>query len=124
MRELYDRIESNVRALKMVGIQQEHFGSFLIPIILEKIPYVIRLQISQQLGKGNWNIDEFLQYINREITARESYEFLKNEKGKKEDSFTNSSLHSVGKLSHTRKCLFCYKTDHYTQQTFVLMKTS
>ena len=51
LRELYDRIESNVRALKTVGIQQEHFGSLLIPIILEKIPNVIRLQISRQLGK-------------------------------------------------------------------------
>ena len=41
---------------------------------------------------------------------------MKNEKGKKEDSFSNSSLHSAGKLSHTRKCLFCYKTDHYSDQ--------
>ena len=32
------------------------------------------------------------------------------------DSFSNSSLHSVGKLSRTRKCLFCYKTDHYSDQ--------
>ena len=75
LRELYNRIESNVRALKTVGIQQEHFGSLLIPIILEKILNVIRLQISQQLGKEKWNIDEFLQCINREITARESYKF-------------------------------------------------
>ena len=78
MRELYERIESNVRPLKAVGIQQEYFGSLLIPIILEKIPIVIRLQISWQLGKENWNIYEFLQCINREITARESYGFLKN----------------------------------------------
>ena len=78
LRELYDRIESNVRALKTVGIQQEHFGSFLIPIILEKIPNVIRLQISWELEKENWNIDKFLQCVSREITARESYEFLKN----------------------------------------------
>ena len=60
LRELYDRIESNVRALKTVGIQQEPFGSLLIPIVLEKIPKVMRLQISRQLGKENWNIDEFL----------------------------------------------------------------
>ena len=40
--ELYDRIESNIRDLNAVGIQQEHFGSFLIPIILEKIPKVCR----------------------------------------------------------------------------------
>ena len=60
LRELYDRIESNVSALKTVGIQQEPFGSLLIPIILEKMPNVMRLQISRQLGKENWNIDEFL----------------------------------------------------------------
>ena len=70
------------------------------------MPHVIRLQISRQLGKENWNIDEFLQWINREITARESYKFLKNEKGKKEDIFSNSPLHSAGKVLHTRKCLF------------------
>ena len=60
LRELYDCIESNVSALKTIGIQQEPFGSLLIPIILEKIPNVMRLQISRQLGKENWNIDEFL----------------------------------------------------------------
>ena len=36
LRELYDSIESNVRALKTVEIQQEHFGSLLIPIIFKK----------------------------------------------------------------------------------------
>ena len=60
LRELYDHIESNIRALKTVGIQQENFGSLLIAIILEKIPNVIRLQISRQLGKENWNIDKSL----------------------------------------------------------------
>ena len=39
-----------------------------------------------------------------------------NGKSKKEDSFSNSSLHSAGKLSYTKKCLFCYKTDHYSDQ--------
>ena len=37
--------------LKTLGIQQEHCGSLLIPIILEQIPNEIRLQISRQLGK-------------------------------------------------------------------------
>ena len=72
LRELYGRTESNVRTLKAVGIQQGHFGSLLIPIILEKIPNLILLQISWQLGKENWKINEFLQWINGEITARES----------------------------------------------------
>ena len=46
------------------------------------------MQISRQLGKETWNIDQFLQCIDQEITSKERYEFLKNEKGKKEDSFS------------------------------------
>ena len=42
--------------------------------------------------------------------------FFKNEKGRKEDSFSNSLLHSAGKLSHTKKSLFSYKTGHYSDQ--------
>ena len=72
LRELHDRIKSNVGALKTVRIQQEYFGSLLIPI-LEKIPNVIRtLQIRMQLGKENWNNSDFLLCINREITATQS----------------------------------------------------
>ena len=51
LRELHDRIESNFRALKTVEIQQEYFGSLLIPIILEKLTNVIQLQTSRELGK-------------------------------------------------------------------------
>ena len=55
LRELNDRIKSNVGALKTVRIQQEYFESLLIPIF-EKIPNVIQtLQIRMQLGKENWN---------------------------------------------------------------------
>ena len=79
LRDLYDKTESNVRALKTVGIHQEQVGPLLIPIVLEKLPKVVRLQISRKLGKENWSIDDFLTCINTEITARESYEFMKHD---------------------------------------------
>ena len=44
---------------------------------LEKLPNTIKLQISQKLGKENWNIEQFLPAINQEITARENFEYLK-----------------------------------------------
>ena len=54
LRRLYDQIENNVRALSnTVGITAEHFGPLLIPIVLEKLPNFIRLQISRELGKEN-----------------------------------------------------------------------
>ena len=77
MRKLHDTIESNVRALRSLRINHEHFGPLLVPIILEKLPNTIKLQISRKLGKENWNIEQFLSAINQEITTRESFKYLK-----------------------------------------------
>ena len=82
LRQLYDKIEINVRALNTVGIDSEQFGPLLIPIVLEKLPNVIRLQISRELGNENWNIDEFIKCINKEIAAREHFQYLKDQDGK------------------------------------------
>ena len=93
--DLYDKIQSNVRALETVGIHQEQIGPLLIPIAQENLPNVIKLQISRKLGKENWGTDNFLRCINTEITARESYEFMKqdvNEGTPNKSSFSRGVL--------------------------------
>ena len=88
----------------------------LVPIILEKLPKTIKLQISRKLGKEDWNIEQFLSAINQEITARENFEYLKqNSFDCKEESknFTNSSLHAQARF---KKCMFCKCEDHYSNQ--------
>ena len=115
MRKLHDTIESNVRALSL-GINYQQFGPLLVPILLEKLPNTIKLQISRKLGKENWNIKQFLSAINQEITARENFEYLKqNSFDSKEESknFTTSSLHAQPRL---KKCVFCKCEDHYSDQ--------
>ena len=67
LRILYDKIEGNVRALNSLGINSNDFGPLLIPIILEKLRNVIRLQVSRKLGVGNWKIEEFMGSINEEL---------------------------------------------------------
>ena len=80
MLEAYNNVESNVRALENLGVSFELFGSLLILIIFEKLPNMIKLQISRKLGSGNWNVQDFLACINEEILARENYEYLKRDK--------------------------------------------
>ena len=76
-----------MRALRNLGINYEHFGPLLVPIILEKVPNTIKLQISRKLGKENWNIEQFLSAINQEITASENFEYSKqNSFDSKEES--------------------------------------
>ena len=71
LRDLFDKIKINVRALKTTEIHEDQVGPLLIPIVLKKLPNVIRLQISRRLGKESWNIEEFMDCINTEIIARE-----------------------------------------------------
>ena len=96
-----------MRAFRSLRINYEHFGPLLKSILLEKLRNTIKLQISRILGKENWNIEQFLSAINQEITARENFEYLKqNSFDSKEESknFTTSSLHAQARL---KNCVFC-----------------
>ena len=77
LRELHDNVESNVQALGNLVVNYEQFGSLLRPIILEKIPNMIKLQISRKLESGNWEVQDFPPCIDEEIFARENCEYLK-----------------------------------------------
>ena len=95
LRNLFDHAEGNVRALNTIGINSDHFGPLLIPIVLEKLPNAICLQISHKLGKNNWNTEEFLVAINAEITAQENYKFLKHNENNDGNKF--NSQHALTK---------------------------
>ena len=43
---VYDKIYANVRTLEVLGVKVEEYGSFLIPVILTKLPNEVRLQIA------------------------------------------------------------------------------
>ena len=121
MRKLHYTIESNVRALKSLGINYEHFGPLLMHIMMEKLPNTIKLQISRKLGEENWNIEQFLSTINQKITAKENFEYLKqNSFDSKEESknFTTSSLYAQARF---KKCVFCKCEDHYSDQCRIII---
>ena len=120
MQKMHCTIEINVRALSSLGINYEHCGPLLVPIILEKLPNTIKLQSSRKLEKENWNIEQFLSAINQEITARENFEYLKqNSFDSKEESkiFTTSSLHAQARL---KKCVFCKCEDYHSNQCRII----
>ena len=115
LRDLFDKIKINIRALKTTGIHEDQVGPLLIPIVLKKPPNVIRLQISRRLGKENWNIEEFMDCINTEIIAPENYEYLK----KDQEPLNHGQRYSGNALnvsSKTRKCVFCDSDEHYSDR--------
>ena len=94
-----------------MGINSDHFGPFLIPIVLEKLPNVIHLQIRCKLGKNNWNIEEFFVAINAEITAREKSKKLKHDENN--DGNKLNFQHVLASGINKKKCYFV-KVKHTT----------
>ena len=79
LRNLFDQIESHVRSLGSLDVKSEHYGPLLIPIILERLPDDIKLQISRSFGNENWAIESFMEVLKREISARESCCIMKEQ---------------------------------------------
>ena len=77
LRNLYDLVRGHVRSLSSIGVESKEYGPMLIPTITEKLPDVIQLEISRRLGTNNWNVDQFLDILSTEISARESCAFVK-----------------------------------------------
>ena len=105
-----------------MGVSSEHYGPLLIPIVLEKLPDEIKLEISRKLGKENWKINEFLKILKQEIMARESCEFIKRQMSedhldsKNKRDFTTQAFYSG---SRVLKCAFC-KQCHYSDKCSVV----
>ena len=123
LRDFYNKTESNVRALKTVGIHQVQVGPLLIPIVLQKLPNFIGLQINCKLGKENWSIDDFLICINTEITARESYEFTKDDVYEGTPNKSSISGSTLFANSNPKKCVFCQSVCHYSDKRIIVTET-
>ena len=122
LRELYNKVMINIRALNIAGVNSEHFGAMLIPIVLEKLPNIVRLQISRKLGSDNWNISEFMNSINDEISARENFEFLKNTEsfGREEQANERNTTPSLTVMQSYRLCVFCGDRNHFSDKCDVI----
>ena len=60
----------NLRALSNYDIDSKQFGPMLIPVILDKLPRVIKLEISRRMHDDKWDIDKLLDILKSEIEAR------------------------------------------------------
>ena len=127
LRKLHDKVETNIRALESAGVSSTNFGPLLIPIVLGKLPDVVRLQISRKLGTENWSISEFMKSVNDEVSARENFQYLKaNDSRKDEDSNAHLDPRTLQALALTtlgqspKLCVFCDSTTHYSDKCDVV----
>ena len=60
---IYDKVQVNVRGLEALGVESEQYGSFLVPIIMAKLPSEVRLQIARTTTNAVWKVEELLRII-------------------------------------------------------------
>ena len=63
LRSLYDKITVNIRALISYNIDSQQFGPMLIPVILDKLPADITLEVSRKMNDKAWQIDEIIDIL-------------------------------------------------------------
>lgn len=63
---------SYIRGLESLGQCQDSYGTFLVPIVISKLPTDIRKHLAREHGNDNWQIGELRNAINKEITIIEA----------------------------------------------------
>lgn len=76
LRQFCDNLESNVRALAVLGREADQYGELLIPLLLNKLPREIRLRICSKVPRESWSLPAIIIELKRDISNRERCEYL------------------------------------------------
>ena len=73
MRSLHDSVETHFRGLEALHVNEETYASIVVPVLLEKIPQAVRLNIVRASSKDHleWSVRDFLESLSKEIEVRE-----------------------------------------------------
>ena len=75
LRSLYDQVESSIRGLESVGVKQEMYGCFLLPILMQKLPEDFRILITRDQSSETWELKDIMDSFNKELKLREQCTF-------------------------------------------------
>ena len=66
LRHLYDSVETQVCALRALGVLSESYGSLLASVLTNMLPQELRLIVSRDFTDGELNFDALVSYRERE----------------------------------------------------------
>ena len=84
LRELYDKVESNVRSLESVKVPASSYGTFLAPQILLILPEEMRITLTRKLP-SIWDLESLLNELKNEVEVREKCAFALEASCQKEE---------------------------------------
>ena len=71
LRKLFNTVESSIRNLKTLKVEVNSYGSLLVPLLNEKLPKELSLQIARNFEGGVWPLEDMIKVLKNEIQAKE-----------------------------------------------------
>ncbi|GFV20125.1 uncharacterized protein TNCV_4194231 [Trichonephila clavipes] len=71
LRNLYDRVETQIRSLESLGVKGESYSNLLTPILLKQIPSELVLEFNHSQKDEGFDLSALLQFLHLEIRSRE-----------------------------------------------------
>ena len=136
--KLMDELQTHVRSLEAMGIDRDHYGVVLTPVVLARLPEDIRMEWARDGDGHEADLEWLLQFLRKEIERRErSQVYAKRlgdaaaapavtKKARLPPRATASALHSSAMTTEDRpsasreECQICLKVNHGPARCFKL----
>ncbi|KAG1680465.1 hypothetical protein GQR58_012386 [Nymphon striatum] len=110
-RRLLDELQINVRGLDGLGINGTTYSVILIPILVSRLPDSVRFEWAKRENSENATVEQFLEFLNREVELREKASHSINFRVENNKSVTNkvfkSTVSTLYSSSNQLKCPVC-----------------
>ena len=73
-KDFYNNNETYIRGLRSLGKTEDTYGDLFLPVIFEKLPNIMKTQISCEHGDRGWTLTELKDSIYKEIVANQAGE--------------------------------------------------
>ena len=108
LRNLYDFVESNYRALQALQVEEQNYSEIVVPVLLERIPPSIRLTITRGTNYLEWSVQELLAALLTEVELREDH--CLNQRGfsdRRKVSVIPTANALFARKGEVKGCAFC-----------------
>ena len=109
LRKFYTEIETNHSALLSLGKKQENYSEILVPQLEHKLSSYLRISVLEHKKDSNWNMEEFLTVLQKEIKIRESkqQETQAISKATRKDRQIAAGRALIANTSISKYCPYC-----------------
>ena len=122
LRIMYDQLETTVRNLRTLNVATETYGSFLVPLLTQKLPSDLTIIMSRQFKSELWELKDMLVMFKEELEAKERCAVSVDNTSRRDNvaSFSTMNLHqqqgNVRANRRSKQCMYCKNDGHAPSQ--------